>query len=115
MTNFTVSGRHNFTSDKVLPGATIELTGLPQGHAHQFIGIQMFDAVGALVVASAGTVLVEARTLCTLQYEPIPGDPIDAQVPTTSSVAAPLEAIRLTPTALAGITTWRVILYQFNS
>lgn len=117
MTDYTASGGGTIqTSDKVNPGDTVEMLDLPQGLSHSFIGIQMFDAGGALVVATAGTVLIDVKTHNTLQYEAIDDGPtITAATPTTSSVGTPLSALRVTPTGLTGITTWRVVLVQFVS
>lgn len=117
MTEYTSSGAGSIkTSDKVGPGDTVEMLNLPQGLSHSFIGIQMFDANGDLIVASAGTVLIEVQTHNTLQYETISDGPtIDATAPTTSSVAVPLSALRVKPTGLAGITNWRVVLVQYFS
>ncbi len=73
----------------------------------------MFDGLGDLVVASAGTFLVKIKTLNTLQFETIEaGGIIDATEPNTVDWASNTEAIQVVPTDLAGVTTWRVFVTQ---
>lgn len=117
MTDYKASGSGQLlTSVEVSPSTIIEMLDLPHGLTHTFVGIQMLDEAGALIVATAGTVLVEMQTINTRKYEPISDGPtIDATAPTTSSSGAPITAVRLTPTGIAGITTYKAVFSHYRS
>ena len=115
ITTLTKSGStllyESYLSDPADPAAdTVEMFGLSGALTHCFIGVQMFDGGGALIVASAGSYAVAVRTLNTRQFETPPSSSIDATAPATLSVAGNIEAVRVTPTGVTGVVTMRVFV-----
>lgn len=101
-------------SDPANPADSVEVTeNLNSAAAHSFLGVQMFDGGGSLVVASAGSFLVKVKTTNTQQFELLgAGGVIDATAPTTVDWSANTVAVQVVPTGLAGVTTWRVFITQ---
>lgn len=83
---------------------------LTAGLSHIFVGVQMFDAQGALLVDSAGTFTVTVKTVNTQQWEAVPDGVIDATAPATVDFAANLADIRVVPAALSSTITYKVIV-----
>lgn len=97
-------------SSPALPADSVELSDLPPFIPHGFIGVQMFDADGDLVVAGAGTFTITVKTLNTKQFEAIPDSPINATAPETLSWAANVTDIRVVAAGLTGVVTWKVVV-----
>ena len=76
---------------------------------HVFLGVQMFDSGGALIVDSAGTFTVTIQTLNTKQDESPTVAVIDATAPVTISWAANTYKIVVVPASLSATVTYRVI------
>lgn len=99
-------------SAKVNPTDIVELSGLPSGLPHCFASIRFFDGAGAPVVPTAGTLAVLVQMQAD-NFEAIPNNVVTATAPLTVPWAGNTEAVRITPTDLAGVTTWQAIL-TFN-
>lgn len=101
-------------SDAALPADTIQLEDLPtSGPTHVFLGVQMFDSGGLNVVASAGTFTVSVMTLNTKQWEAPFSATITGSAPLTIDFAANVVAIRVVPTGITGVTTYKAFV-SFN-
>ena len=88
---------------------TIEILDMSGALTHCFIGVQMFDGGGDLVL---GTVNfdVTVKTLNTLQFEVPTLQVISAATPMTVSVAGNICAVRVVPDTVAGVVSFRVLV-----
>lgn len=100
----------NISSAIVLGDTLVLQAPISEGMSHVFIGVQMFDVGGALIVDSAGTFTVTVKTANTQQWEAVTDGVIDATAPTTVSVAANIAEIRVVPAALSSTVTYKVIV-----
>lgn len=98
-------------SDPADPTDTVELSNLPS-LPYCFASVRFFDGAGAAVVPSAGSLVVLIQTQGQA-FEAPASNTIDATAATTVTWFANTQSVRVTPTALAGITTWQLIL-TFN-
>ena len=97
------------TSDPADPTAdTVEMV-LPPGNPHYFLSVQMFDGAGDPVVASAGTFTVSVQTVNALAFEAIPTPTIDATAPSTVNWAGNTIVVRIVPTGVIGVVTFRAV------
>jgi hypothetical protein len=98
-------------SDAATPTDDFELTGLPKDFASVQLSVRFFDGVGAPIAATAGDFVVEIRTETNNPvWEKPPQSTVQALTPTTIAWSTYTEGVRVTPTSLAGPTTWRVAL-----
>ncbi len=100
----------NVSSSIVLGDTLILQNPISQGMSHIFIGVQMFNSSGALILDSAGTFTVTVKTVNTEQFEAVVDGVIDATAPTTVSVAANISEVRVVPSALSDTVTYKVIV-----
>lgn len=99
------------TSSAIVLGDTLVLQNpISAGMSHVFIGVQMFNSSGALIIDSAGTFTITVKTVNTEQYEAVSGGVIDATDPSTVSVAANISEIKVVPAALSDTVTYKVIV-----
>ena len=77
--------------------------------SHVFIGVQMFDSGGLLIVDSAGTFTVTVKLIPTLQSETPEANVISALVPTTVNVSGNVAEITVVPATLTDTDTYQVI------
>lgn len=115
VTNYVKTGHSNWVQKYVSDPANlldyVEMTGLGAALTHCFLGVQMIDGHGEVTVASAGTFDVQVRTMNTGLWENAPNDhAIEATAPDTLAFERNVEGVRVRPTSLAGIVSWRVIL-----
>lgn len=99
-------------SAQVNPTDIVELSGLPSGLPHCFASIRFFDSGGLPVVPTAGTLTVLVQMQAD-NFEAVPDNVVTASAALTVPWAGNTEAVRITPTDLAGISTWQAIL-TFN-
>ena len=95
-------------SDAAQPTDSVEIANMADELTHCFLGVQMFDANGDLVVGSAGTFAIKVKTDDTKQWEDPPETSIDATAPDTIGWDGNTTDVQVIPTGLAGVTTWRV-------
>ena len=113
--SFTKSGNPKnmrvVTSAAAAKTDTVELAGLPDGYQKYYLGVQMFDAQGDLMLDSAGTFAVTYKTKSTMQYEtPAYGTPIDATAPGTVPITGNVYGVKVVPSSLSTTVTWVVVL-----
>ena len=85
----------------------VELANLPSFLTHIFLSVRFYDAGGAAVTPTGGTLSVEVQTLGNVpNWEDPPEPTIDATAPTTTDWAANTFGVRVTPTALTGVDHW---------
>lgn len=102
------------TSGEAGPTDVIELSDLPCTLPHCFASVRFFDGAHDPVEPSAGTLELEVQTIGNAPcFELPPDSTIDATAPVTLDWSANTVGIRITPTDLAGVTTWCVVL-TFN-
>lgn len=112
ITSRTIKGTpqfsNKFTSAAADPVAdTVEIEVDPS-LTHVFVGVQMFDGGGALVLGSAGTFAVSVLTDNTGQWETPAASTIDATAPETVGVAGNIQKVRVVPTGVTGVVTFQV-------
>lgn len=101
----------NVSSSIVLGDSLVLQNPISEGMSHVFIGVQMFDSGGLLIVDAAGTFTVTVKTINTEQFEAVDGGGvIDATAPTTVSVGANISEIKVVPAALSTTVTYKVIV-----
>ena len=115
VTDWTKTGHNDWFQQYVSDPADlldyVEMTGLDGALTHCFLGVQMINHRGEVTFASAGTFYVQVRTVNTALWEDAPVDhAIDATAPDTLAFERNVEGVRVRPTSLAGITSWRVFL-----
>lgn len=90
---------------------------LPVGGSwtHCFLGVQMFDANGALIAGGSGTFTVAVKTTVTKRFEAPPTAVISAAAPETIDWDGPVEEVRVTPAGVTGVVTYKVCLAIFKS
>lgn len=87
----------------------VELSGDFSALTHVFLGVQMFDVGGDLIVDSAGSFAVTLQTINTKYYEAPPTATIDATAPATVSWAANTFKIKVVPSSLSDTVTWKIV------
>lgn len=108
-TSSLINFRTKYVSDAATASDTVTLSGLQEELPHCFLGVQMFNANGTLVLASAGSFAVTVKTLNTEQFEDPPDPTIDATAPTTVSWDGNTVGVSVTPTGVADVVTWKVV------
>jgi len=96
---------------------TVTMEGFTRAMAHNFLGVQMFDTNGDLMVdADAGSFAVTFKTYNTQQWEAPPDASIDSEAPTTLAWNGNVVAVKVVPTTLhATVVTWKVVLTKSRS
>ena len=97
------------TSDAAGAADSVEML-IPAANAHNFLGVQMFNSGGALVLASAGSFAVKVKTVNTMQFEDPPIATISGGAPVTLDWGANTVEVQVIPTGLTGVDTWKVIV-----
>jgi hypothetical protein len=97
------------TSGPASIGDTITLTGLPAQHRHCTASVILRDGSGDITVGSAGTITVEVQSLASGQWAAL-GSTIDATDPADLDFTQHVTGIKASAAALAGITTWELVL-----
>ena len=115
MTALTETGTPTHMRQVVSDGVakTVTVTLAPSGDfsalSHVFIGVQMFDSGGLLIVDSAGTFTVTVKLLNTMQFETPASNVISALAPTTVSLQGNVAEIKVVPATLSDTDTYQVI------
>lgn len=102
-------------SASATPADTVLLDDLHYCFPHNFLGVQMFDAQGDRVVASAGEFQIQVKTLNTQVYEDVPEPAIDATAPTTVSWDGNTTGVRVVPSGVTDVASWKLVLTMNRS
>jgi hypothetical protein len=110
----SASRRRMMTMQTAVVGPTdiIEVTGLPAEFPHNFLSAQFYDASGAQIIPTSGTILLEIETVSgSPNFELMLDGVIEAADPSTLTWAANTHSLRATPTGLdvGGVHSWRMV------
>jgi hypothetical protein len=104
-----------FTSE-LTPVADTIILEVGSRYAHSFAGIRYFDAQGDQVLATGGTVLVEAKHLTNGMFDSVVRGTLDATSPASEAQwGGNVTEVRATPSSIVGAVTYQLIVVQNRS
>lgn len=98
-------------------GDTITIDNIDTSYSHWFLGVEFLDSSNnTLAAASAGTVTITIETWVSPGVTQLPAtSSIDCTAPVTIDWSPAVTKITATPSALAGVDSWRVKAQGFRS